>query len=189
MFNAMLDPLPTEWEGHKIASDFRIGIQITNALTDPELTDAERLGIATWLLFEDAVGTEQGAEALGWFLNGWSTDRNDGKKDAAPVMSFDVDQWRIIAAFKAQYGIDLTTERMHYWLFMGLLVNLQDCAFTKVIDVRTRKVAPKASPEEKKHLREAKRRYSLKEEEMSASEKAKKEEARDQFLAMLKRGR
>jgi hypothetical protein len=183
----MLDPLPTEWEGHQIASDFRIGIQIANALTDPELTEAERIGVSVWLLFGEMV--EDGMDALGWFLNGWNTDNDDGKHSGVPVMSFDIDQWRIIAAFRSQYGIDLTKDSLHYWLFMALLVNLQESAFTKVIDVRTKKIPPKASAEEKAQLREAKRRYSLAKEEMSASEKAAREEARDLFLATLKRGR
>lgn len=37
MFNVLLDPLPTEYRGFPIDSDFQIGIQIMQALEDGEL--------------------------------------------------------------------------------------------------------------------------------------------------------
>lgn len=43
MFNILLDPLPTQYEGFPIDSDFQTGIQILQALEDPELTTQERI--------------------------------------------------------------------------------------------------------------------------------------------------
>ena len=37
MFNLLLDALPTEYEGYLIRTDYRIGIQISQALEDEEL--------------------------------------------------------------------------------------------------------------------------------------------------------
>lgn len=47
MFNLLLDALPTEYEGYLIRTDYRIGIQISQALEDEELEPYERIGIAS----------------------------------------------------------------------------------------------------------------------------------------------
>ena len=52
MFNVMLDRLPTEYKGYSINTDFRIGIQIFQALSDNELTDMEKMSISCALLFD-----------------------------------------------------------------------------------------------------------------------------------------
>ena len=39
MFNIMLDKLPSEFEGYLIRTDFRIGIQISQAIADVNLHD------------------------------------------------------------------------------------------------------------------------------------------------------
>lgn len=55
MFNLLLDALPTEYEGYLIRTDYRIGIQISQALEDEELEPYERIGIAS------ACSTETGS--------------------------------------------------------------------------------------------------------------------------------
>ena len=45
MFNIMLDRLPTEYKGYPINSDFRIGVQMFQALSDNGLTDMEKIYI------------------------------------------------------------------------------------------------------------------------------------------------
>ena len=46
MFNLLLDALPAEYEGYLIRTDYRIGIQISQALEDEELEPYEKIGIA-----------------------------------------------------------------------------------------------------------------------------------------------
>ena len=99
-------------------------------------------------------------------------------------MDFDIDQWRIYAAFRNQYHIDLNTEQMHWFVFMGLLSNLDECAFTRVIDVRTKKINPKDSKEVKKAIAEAKEVYRLgeiKQKELTTEEKERDKAALEQF--------
>ena len=52
MFNVMLDRLPTEYNGYPINSDFRIGIQIFQAISDSELSEMEKMSKACELLFD-----------------------------------------------------------------------------------------------------------------------------------------
>ena len=165
-----MDKLPTEYKGFPIDSDFRVGIQMFQALNDKELMEKERVAVALNLLFldkENIPDLETAIEGINYFLSGWMTDRIEKKKHDIKVTDYDIDQWRIYAAFRSQYGINLNIENLHFWEFMALLTTLDECAYTRVIDIRTRKVDNKMSPEAKKALREAKERYNLEEEEIT----------------------
>lgn len=198
MFSILLDELPTEWNGYEIDGDFQIGIQISQCMNDEMLNNVEKLSVAADLLFggtkPDAF--EEIAEALNWFLNGWNHDntssekKSGSKKREIETMDFDVDQWRIYAAFKSQYGIDLNTEQMHFWVFMGLISSLEECAFTRVISIREKKIDSKMSNEEKSFLRKAKEMFRIcKNDDMNETEEEKEERqaAIDEFNRIRKR--
>lgn len=193
MFNVLLDPLPDEWNGYKIDTDFQTGIQISQCMTDEEFTIRERFYTASALLFLEEYPTDykELTDAISWFLNGWreKIEPRSGtkgskalKKKEIPSMDFDVDQWRIYAAFLSQYRIDLNTEQLHFWVFMGLLANLEECVFTNVVKIREQKIDPKMSKEEKKQLKEAKEVFKIqKEEDETAEEQEERQAAVDEF--------
>lgn len=169
MFNVLLDPLPTEYRGFPIDSDFQIGIQIMQALEDGELSRQEGQAVALSLLFlqEDAQGNqlllpdaETALEGLVWFLTDWNHDHNS-KVDKTRITDFDIDQWRIYSAFKQHYGINLNIDKLHFWEFMGLLTTLPECAYTRVIDIRAKKITSKMGTDEKKAYTELKKVYAL----------------------------
>ncbi len=169
MFNVLLDPLPTEYRGFPIDSDFQIGIQIMQALEDGKLSRQEGQAVALSLLFlqEDAQGNqlllpdaETALEGLVWFLTDWNHDHNS-KVDKTRITDFNIDQWRIYSAFKQHYGINLNTDKLHFWEFMGLLTTLPECAYTRVIDIRAKKITSKMGKDEKKAYAELKKVYAL----------------------------
>lgn len=169
MFNILLDSLPTEYEGFPIDSDFQIGIQIMQVLEDDRLTQQEQIGVALSLLFvqEDKEGnplsipdSQTAAEGIVWFLTDWNHDHNT-KTDKTRVTDYDIDQWRIYSAFRQHYGINLNTDKLHFWEFMGLLTTLPECAYTRVIDIRAKKITSKMGKDEKKAYAELKKVYAL----------------------------
>lgn len=192
MFNVMLDPLPSDWNGYQIDSDFRAGIQICMALEDQSLSDMEKLAASAELLFPLIQPEMKDIQkAVEWFLSGWNLDniqKSNKSNDTVRILDFNIDQWRIYSAFKHQYGIDLNTVELHYWQFMGLLTTLEECAFTRVIDIRQKKTKNKMSKEEKEAILKAKKIYSLGEqkENLSEEEKEKKQEAMEVFEKMRK---
>ncbi len=194
MFNVMLDRLPTEYKGYPINSDFRIGVQMFQALSDNGLTDMEKISISCALLFDVENAAEYPdmatmQEGVQWFLSGWYTDNPiKSKEEQKKDVDYDVDQWRIFSAFLTQFGINLNTVDMHFWVFMGLLSTLEECAFTRVVDIRTKKIDPKMKPSDKKMLKEVKERYALENVEdtqMSAQERAEY----DAFMKYAKKGK
>ena len=74
MINVMLDPLPSEWNGYEVNTDFRVGMQVYILEYDPDLSKAEKSYLIECLLFEDEQGelreTPQGddlQECIIWF--------------------------------------------------------------------------------------------------------------------------
>lgn len=169
MFNVLLDPLPTEYKGFPIDSDFQTGIQIMQALEDEELTEQEQIWVALSLLFlqEDKDGNilqipdvQTAVEGLVWFLTDWNHDHNSNV-DKKRVTDYDIDQWRIYSAFRQHYGINLNTDKLHFWEFMGLLTTLPECSYTRVIDIRAKKITNKMGKDEKKAYEDLKKVYSI----------------------------
>lgn len=169
MFNVLLDRLPTEYQGFPIDSDFQIGIQIVQVLDNEELTLQEQIWKSLSLLFlqKDNEGNilpvpdmRTAVEGLMWFLTDWNHDHND-KTDNTRVTDYDIDQWRIYSAFRQHYGINLNTDKLHFWEFMGLLSTLPECAYTRVIDIRTKKITSKMGKDERKAYTELKKVYAL----------------------------
>ena len=179
MFNVLLDPLPEEWNGYAIDTDFQTGIMISQCLADESLSDTERFYAAARLLFlKNCPGNEEISEAIKWYMTEYSHDNTKPEKSELVIMDWNIDQWRIYAAFRQQYGIDLNVDRIHWFTFMGLLSNLQECAFTRVMDVRQKKITAKMSNEEKAALRKAKMVFEIKQpkEAMSPEEKRQVDE-------------
>jgi len=189
MFNVLTDDLPREWNRYRINAGFEIGIKISQLLKDPELTIAEKAGVAIHLLYIDIPGsTEEAMSGIQWFLNGWNHDNHSGSKDSVEVFDFDVDQWRIYAAFRSQYNINLNTARLHWFEFMGLLTNLSECTFSQVVEFRGKKLTSKMSAVEKKAIMDAKKLYKIHkaEEALSEEEQLKNDLALEEFNKLRK---
>lgn len=164
MWNVLLDSLPEDWEGFPIDTDFQTGIQISQCMADEELSNTEKLSVAAKLLFVgQAPAPGKIAEAIHWYLTEYDHDDHRGDKEPnAPVMDWDIDQWRIYSAFLQQYGIDLNRTKMHWFVFMGLLANLEECVFTGVMNIRQKKINSNMSQEEKNAIRSAQKVFSIK---------------------------
>jgi len=187
-FNIMLDPLPEYFEGFLIDTDFRTGIKLLMMMQDAKMTRVEKTMYATGLLFlpqKEMPDLETAIRGVEWFLTAWNMDKpgksGEEKEKNVPLTDFNVDQWRIFAAFLAQYGIDLNTAEMHFWVFMGLFSCLEESAYTRVVDIRQMKIPKKLSASEKKKLLEMKERYAL-EDPAALEEEAEMKAKRDAFL-------
>lgn len=186
MWNVLLDPFPEEWNGYPIDSDYQTGIQISQCLGDESLSETERFYTAVGLLFPDIIpGNKEAAEALTWFLKEYNHDNDTGEKSKVTIMDFDVDQWRIYAAFLNQYRIDLNTAKLHWFAFMGLLMNLNECTFNNVMNIRQKKITSKMSAEEKQALIRMKKIFEIKppeDDNLSPTE----QKAVDEFMKYAK---
>ena len=71
---------------------------------------------------------------------------------------------------------------------MGMLTTLNECAFTRVVDVRLKKLRSNMTKEEKQIIKDQKTIYGLEQpqEQISEDEKVKKREALELFEKMRK---
>lgn len=188
MFNVLLDALPEAWNGYPIDTDFRIGIQISQCLCDDQLSKREKIATACSLLFPDTMPEYQDAmDALVWYLNECDHDNHEEKKgDKVKLFDFDNDQWRIYAAFLRQYKIDLNTADMHWFTFLGLISNLEECSFTRIIEIRQKPLSSCVSADERKRLREVKKVYALSYSDHGDREQEERSmEAQKEFMKIL----
>ena len=105
--------------------------------------------------------------------------QDNGKKD----MDFNQDRALIVASFRSDYQIDLSTENIHWWNFVELIQGLtQDCSLSKVRELRNLDTSEIKSAKEKRRLEEAKKAVKLKATKKISSEKKKKIE---KFMSQL----
>ena len=189
MINVMLDPLPTEWRGYEVNTSFRIGIQVFLVQYDKELNEYEKSDALIWLLFDDREHPdgEELQECVEWFLNGWFHDKSGSSQDKRRLIDYDVDQWRIYADFRQIYGIDLSLDAMHWWMFNGLLWNMpyERSAFMQVIEIRRKKITSKMGREEKKAVQEAQQIYALDQPEVKKEYTENEKGAIDEYDRMM----
>lgn len=170
MINVLLDPLPEGYEDengtfYPMDFDFRIGVQVSLIQDDPELDDIEKILLTQDLIFAGDIPDDPEVikECVSFFINGWYQDRHVDKHVKVKTSDFNVDQWRIYSAFLTQYQIDLNSiEFLHYWVFMGLLSTLDECAYTRVLDIRSKDIIPKGlKGKELQDFKDAKYTYAL----------------------------
>ena len=177
MFNILLDALPEDYEGYPINTAFQTGILISMCLSDEELSEHERILTALTLLYGDNIPPmETALDGLKWFMSETNHDNYKGvKSDNIIIMDYDVDQYRIYAAFRNQYHIDLNTADMHWFEFKGLLDNIRECSLTDVMQLRQTKIPSHFSAKERRELEAKQKIFRLGkknvDEEYSESEK------------------
>lgn len=161
MFSLLLDRLPDNYKGYLIRTDFRVGIQISQALQDQELSEQEQYAIVLALLFGAGAPTDAGTvrDGIAWFMRGGeeSTEETD---DSPRSFDFDADHARIWSGFRRVYSVDLSMAKLHWFQFLAMLADLDGCAFSDVVGYRladTSKMAPNA----KQAYQKMKKRFAL----------------------------
>lgn len=135
--NILLDPLPEDYKGWLIRTDYRIGIQIALCLQDVELGESDRLAVALSLLYGAGVPPlETAVEGLTWFLRCGEEPR-DSEGGGKQLFFFDFDHARIMASFRQTYGIELHKAKLHWFEFRAMLESLdEDSALSHATQIR-----------------------------------------------------
>ena len=171
--NIMLDGLPTEYEGYLIRTDFRIGMQISEALNDVNLADAEKMITALELLYGKGIPKDiKVAEAgLRWFMSGGEPeDETHTSEGKPPTFDFEQDNRLVYSAFRARFRIDLTRERLHWFAFLAMLSDIGECSLSDIMGIRSQDLS-KLSGEQQKKCAVLQQKYRIK-PQMSDAEKA-----------------
>lgn len=140
-----------------INTDFRVGLEILLDFEDPELDDYSRQILMIKRLYSE-LPEEKDYEAAAIqavkYLNGGNSDFEGESREAKPrVYSFKQDGQLIYAAFHQTHHIDLKTEKLHWWKFLALFMDLgADTHFNSLVNMRSRYYEGKATDDEKAYL-------------------------------------
>lgn len=157
---------------YPIRCDFRIGMQFERIYSS-ELVDKDKIVRLLQMYYpEIPENIPEAINQMLWFYRcGESEEKKENDTDKRqryqrrsskePVYSFAQDAPYIYAAFKEQYGIDLTEVEMHWWKFMALFESLnEDTKMSRIMYYR--KVSTSGLPKEKRaFLNEMKKLYKI----------------------------
>lgn len=168
MINFLTKSLPDSisvcGKDYPINTDFKVWIEIQNILSESNLSSVDKIIKFFSLAFISPnlpPSFEDTLSALSGFLSPLPKGEGNGGGDGTPAFSFIYDGGLIYAAFLSQYGIDLSSARLHWWSFLALFYSLNNCKFTEIVGIRTADLSSVKDPDYKRFLRKQKRLYRI----------------------------
>lgn len=156
---------------YPIRCDFRIGMQFERIYSS-ELDERDKIVRLLQMYYSEIPpNITEAINRMLWFYRcGEPEEKEEDSKrrqryqrrnSNGPAYSFAQDSPYIYAAFKEQYGIDLTEVEMHWWKFMALFESLnEDTKMSRIMYYR--KVSTSGLPKEKRaFLNEMKKLYKI----------------------------
>ena len=175
-------PTSVEIDGvtHPINSDFRFGISLEMEVVHSDDPDVSGL-LAAFYPSGVPRNVRAAADKMLEFYRGYmstmdsSTAKNENKKGRQYDYEQDADV--LIASFLNYYGVDLTKDKLHWWAFRRLMLNLPDeSPFMQRIHYRIADIN-KVDKKLQKHYRKMKSLYSLKTKNTEAPMTVKERDA------------
>lgn len=161
----------------KINTDFRTSIKFELMMDDETFSKQKKVEKALRLYYGDvkffADEIEDAVNGLLWFYAcGKDPDevKDDGKRQAIAkkhisaerVYDYDYDADYIYSAFRQQYGVDIQTEKIHWWKFKAMFKSLNDqCEFMKIMGYRSIKISNNMTKSQKEFYQDMKRIHAL----------------------------
>lgn len=166
-----------------IRYDYRVILDIFEAMNDPELTDQERALAVLQMFYVDFDAVEDYEAAIRecfWFINGGKYE--DSSKKKPRLVAWEQDFPYIAAPINRVLGYEIraveydperNTGGLHWWTFLSAYMEIGDCLFAQVVGIRSKKARGKkldASDQEfyrrNRDLVDIKARYTEAEEEL-----------------------
>ena len=129
---------------HPIRTDFRDIMRIVLAMSDPELKDNEKVYVCLYIMYEDYEDLneddyEAAFRAASWFINcGEESSGRTPQKKA--TVDFEQDEKLLMAAVNRVAGREVREmEYLHWWTFMGYFMEIGECTYSTVLQLRSKK--------------------------------------------------
>lgn len=164
LYSTPPDTITVDGVEYQVETDFRFWVKFQGILLSDK-TDEQRANEICKMMYDIGLPLCEGTlKAMLQFYIGASTDNTDNGENEKNIQSYDFekDSEFIFSAFLDSYGIDLTTERLHWWRFKALFKSLpEDCQMCKIMVYRTIDIK-KVPKEQRSFYSRMKQRYSLK---------------------------
>lgn len=126
------DEIIVDGRSYKIITDWKDWVKFYCMLDDPDLRDRDREYIAMQYFTEsEPIDSDEAMKALIKFASGEDMPQaGKSNKQAvtkkAACFSWLYDGAFVLSAFRQYYGIDLRTEKMHWYVFLSLFQGIPD---------------------------------------------------------------
>lgn len=162
-YNVLVDGLPISYREYRIRTNYKVGILLSQVMSDTTVEDDIKIYTAMNLLYIDKPeDTLIALKGIQWFLSCGKSEIHEIDKPTEHsndiVIDYDVDQLDILAAFRV-YKIELT-DKMHYWEFTSILPNLKDTTLAQKMQYRSVDLKD-LKGESKKFYAEMKNKYKV----------------------------
>ena len=170
-----------------VDTDFRFALRTILAFEDPELTDLEKQSVMLGnLYYEVPEDVPAACVAALAFLNGSLPDAPN--EHDLRTYAFSKDAVFVFSAFRQTHGVDLSTVKMHWWVFQALFMDLgSETTFVSLVGLRNRVNNSKASKEEIELARSLGELFTV--ETATGPRDIEGERRVDEFFAVLGTGR
>lgn len=165
--------LEVNGKSYAIRTDFRAVLDIISAfndkLCDDSTTDAQcKAQICMQILYEDyesipADDLQEAYKQAIWFIDCGNKYTED-KKEQIRLMDWEQDEQIIFPAINRVAGKEVRSlDYLHWWTFMGMYMEIGECLFSSVIQIRQKKSkGKKLEKNEQEFYRENKNMVVLK---------------------------
>lgn len=163
---ALPKSITAEGKSYPIRTDFRTWIKFTLLLESyDDIINA--MADAFILCFKDKekIPSDIGAafcELVNFCVGDIEPKQNKKGGSGKRIYSFEYDSAMIYAAFRHDYGINLSTSKMHWYEFKALLTGLhKDNMFCEVMGYRSMDLSAVKDKEQRKFYRDMQRKFRL----------------------------
>ena len=184
--NLLINKLPTEVEGIKINTDYKISILFELLMQDIKVPKELKLMKALQMYypeFNKIKSYEKAIQDMMWFYKCGKQIESTNKGVSSNskynlIYSFEYDDKYIYSAFLQQYNIDLQeTKYMHWWKFKALFDGLnEDTEIVKIMGYRSVNLTQIKDTDKRNYYKKMKRLYAI--PDMRSQEEKENEFAR-----------
>lgn len=172
-----------------VNSDFRVFLLFEELIKSTEISEERKPYLAIQYFYPVIPpNLHEAINKMIWFYHCGKKDQGEEETSAKTYevsYSLKQDATLIYTAFQKEYGIDLTTDRLHWWKFIALLEPLvSGITFSEIVKCRAIKITRDMSKEEVKYYRRMKKIYAIDYQGDIAS-KSKKPANYDDFKTQL----
>ena len=133
-----------------IRTDYRVVMDIFQAINDCELTNGEKAEVILKCLYEefDDMNSDDLEEALKqavWYLDGGDSPARDSEaKKHYKMFDWEQDEKIIFSAINKVAGFEVREKQhLHWWTFLGFFNEIEEGLFTTVLGIRQKRAKRK----------------------------------------------
>lgn len=145
-------PKTADFDGvaYEIRSDWRVAIDIIEAMNDVEIDDEERIHVVLSCFYPEYKeipldSIQEAIDYVYWFIGGGGSDEGSTPTNLSKLMDWAQDLPIIISPINRVLGFEVrAVEYLHWWTFLSAYYEMGgDCLFAQVVAIRKKRLQGK----------------------------------------------